>query len=63
MVTWLKQWLCGLSGHESLVQYEPGRLSLKCVNCQHESPGWEIGKHKPSKVVPMVRRDTRRRVA
>lgn len=38
-----RQFMCGLSGHDSLRHFEQGRLSLKCVSCGHETPGWEVG--------------------
>lgn len=38
----LSQLLCGLSGHELLLNAEPGRLSLKCMTCPYETPGWTI---------------------
>ena len=38
----LSQLICGLSGHELLLNAEPGRLSLKCMSCPYETPGWTI---------------------
>jgi hypothetical protein len=38
----LSQLLCGLSGHQLLLNAEPGRLSLKCMLCPYETPGWAI---------------------
>jgi len=38
----LSQFLCGLSGHQLLLSAEPGRLSLKCMSCPYETPGWTI---------------------
>jgi hypothetical protein len=40
--TWIRQLVCGLHGHDSLLEFGQGRLSLKCVSCGHESPGWDI---------------------
>jgi hypothetical protein len=42
--SWLRQFLCGLQGHDELRQFEKGRLSLKCMWCGHESPGWDLRK-------------------
>lgn len=43
-MTWirgpLRQFLCGLGGHELMRSYSPGRICLRCVVCAHESPGW-----------------------
>jgi hypothetical protein len=38
----LSQLICGLSGHQLLLNAEPGRLSLKCMSCPYETPGWTI---------------------
>jgi hypothetical protein len=38
----LSQIICGLSGHQLLLNAEPGRLSLKCMSCPYETPGWVI---------------------
>jgi hypothetical protein len=42
LVTLARQFFCGLHGHDNLLEFGRGRLSLKCVSCGHESPGWEI---------------------
>jgi hypothetical protein len=31
--TRLHQFVCGLHGHDSLLHFERGRMSLKCVSC------------------------------
>ncbi len=38
----LQQILCGLRGHDTIVHFEHGRMSLQCVSCGHESPGWTV---------------------
>lgn len=38
-----RQFLCGLSGHDSLLHFQRGRMSLMCVLCGHETPGWDLG--------------------
>ena len=38
----LSRLICGLSGHQLLLNAEPGRLSLKCMSCPYETPGWTI---------------------
>jgi len=38
----LRQFVCGLHGHDSLMHFERGRISLLCASCGHETPGWEI---------------------
>jgi hypothetical protein len=38
----LRQFMCGLHGHDSLLHFEQGRISLLCASCGHETPGWAI---------------------
>lgn len=38
----LRQGVCGLHGHDSLLHFENGRISLMCSSCGHESPGWDV---------------------
>ncbi|MBS1816621.1 MAG: hypothetical protein JSU08_01700 [Acidobacteria bacterium] len=40
--TRVRQFVCGLHGHDSLLEFGRGRLSLKCVSCGHETPGWDL---------------------
>ena len=37
----LRHLVCGLHGHDSLLQFDHGRMFLRCVSCGHETPGWE----------------------
>lgn len=32
--------MCGLHGHDPLLQVDGGRMFLRCTNCGHETPGW-----------------------
>lgn len=41
------QRFCGLRGHQTLVYFEPNRMSLQCSRCGFESRGWHIGKGSP----------------
>ena len=38
-----RQRMCGLHGHDSLLHFDNGRISLLCSSCGHESPGWQVG--------------------
>ena len=38
----LRQFICGLHGHDSLLHFEEGRMSLLCSSCGHETPGWDV---------------------
>jgi hypothetical protein len=40
----LRQHVCGLHGHDSLLHFDNGRISLMCASCGHESPGWDVGR-------------------
>jgi hypothetical protein len=45
-MTWtthrLQQMMCGLLGHDAILHFERNRLSLQCLSCGLESPGWSI---------------------
>lgn len=45
--------LCGIHGHEHLMQFDRDRLYLRCISCGHESPGWLL----PTDHRPVGRRD------
>lgn len=38
----LRQFACGLHGHDEFLHFGKDRLSLQCVSCGHESPGWDV---------------------
>lgn len=38
----VRQMLCGLHGHDTLLQFQEDRMFLRCVSCGHESPGWDV---------------------
>lgn len=42
--------LCGFRGHDSLRHFERNRISLKCVACGYESPGWELTARPPRQI-------------
>jgi hypothetical protein len=41
------QLVCGLHGHDQIMQFDKGRMFLRCVSCGHESPGWQMPKRSP----------------
>jgi hypothetical protein len=55
----LGQLLCGMQGHEHMLQSAEGRLFLRCVTCGHESPGWDV----PTRVRAAKISEARARVA
>jgi hypothetical protein len=38
----VRQFLCGLHGHDALLHFEHGRMSLQCTSCGYETPGWDL---------------------
>jgi hypothetical protein len=38
----VQQFICGLHGHDSLLHFEQGRMSLLCSSCGHQTPGWDV---------------------
>ena len=38
----VRQFFCGLHGHDSLMHFGSGRVSLLCTSCGHETPGWDV---------------------
>jgi len=47
-LTYLRQRLCGLWGHDTHLHFERRRLCLECDDCGWQSPGWDIGRQRPS---------------
>jgi hypothetical protein len=41
-LAWLRQAGCGLTGHEMIRRFEPQRMSLECLSCGLETPGWTL---------------------
>jgi hypothetical protein len=33
---------CGLGGHAMAMRFEKTRMSLQCLGCGHNTPGWTI---------------------
>lgn len=46
-VTRIGQWICGLQGHDTLLDFGPNRVRLRCVACGHTSPGWTTESRAP----------------
>jgi hypothetical protein len=45
----VRQFICGLHGHDALLHYEQGRIALQCTSCGYQTPGWDL---KPSVAEP-----------
>ena len=41
-LTKARQFLCGIHGHDALLHFTHGRLSLLCSSCGYETPGWDV---------------------
>jgi len=42
LTVWLRRACCGLGGHMMVLHFEPQRVSLECVGCGKQTPGWRI---------------------
>ncbi len=40
--SWVREAVCAARGHDMMLHLEPERLSLLCVACGAETPGWRI---------------------
>ena len=38
----LRQFFCSLHGHDAILHFEQGRISLQCTSCGYETPGWDL---------------------
>ena len=38
----VRQIVCGLHGHDALLHFEQGRMSLRCTSCGYQTPGWDV---------------------
>ena len=38
----VRQAICGLHGHDALLHFQTGRLSMRCTSCGYETPGWDL---------------------
>ena len=38
----LLQARCGLGGHAMTMRFEKSRISLQCLSCGHNTPGWTV---------------------
>jgi hypothetical protein len=49
---WLRQAFCALSGHQLTLHFAPDRLSLQCLSCGMETPGWRIDVREKFRIQP-----------
>lgn len=43
----VREMLCGLQGHQHLLQFQRDRMFLRCLSCGHESSGWKLKEERP----------------
>jgi len=53
----IRQLICGMHGHDTLLHFEHDRMFLRCVSCGHQTSGWELTEAPPTIT---VRGDARR---
>lgn len=46
----IRQALCGVRGHDSVLHFEGNRVLLRCTSCGYDSPGWDVGHARPRPV-------------
>jgi len=39
---WMHRTHCGLGGHVMVRHFETDRMSLQCLSCGEQTPGWSI---------------------
>jgi hypothetical protein len=52
----VQQIICGLRGHDSVLQFDQSRVFLQCMSCSYQSPGWRVETVSPHLHVLPVRR-------
>jgi hypothetical protein len=51
LVEMYRRLICLLTGHKTVLHFEPRRMALRCTDCGFETPGWTIGEFTPSRIV------------
>ena len=42
-LAWWRETICGIGGHAMMLRLDPGRVSLQCMDCGRNTPGWTVG--------------------
>lgn len=50
MMDSLRQSLCAMRGHDSVLHFEKNKVLLRCTSCGYDSPGWDVGHTRPRTV-------------
>jgi hypothetical protein len=48
VIDWLRQAFCAIHGHDTMLHFQHERMSLRCVSCGHETPGWTLNQARPT---------------
>ena len=43
----VRELLCGVRGHDTILQFQRNRMFLRCLSCGHQTPGWELNETPP----------------
>ena len=53
LLKWMQSTWCVINGgHYKVLHTAPDRMSLRCVACGHNSPGWEVGSPRLARAIP-----------
>lgn len=44
---WLGRVFCRLKGHDYVLHFETHKVTMRCTNCGHDSPGWDLKLRNP----------------
>jgi hypothetical protein len=42
LAAWVRRARCGLTGHSMVLHLQPQKMSLRCMDCGEQTPGWTI---------------------
>ena len=42
LADWVRRARCGLTGHAMVLHLQPQKVSLRCMDCGEQTPGWTI---------------------
>jgi hypothetical protein len=42
LADWVRRARCGLTGHAMILHLQPQKMSLRCMDCGEQTPGWTI---------------------
>jgi hypothetical protein len=42
LAEWVSRARCGVTGHAMILHLQPQKMSLRCMDCGEQTPGWTI---------------------